>query len=48
MKKLKVFLVALCIVIAMLIINAPDINYGQGLGYGAIRSYYYNHDTQQR
>ena len=30
MKKLKALLTALCLVLALLILNAPDINYGHG------------------
>ncbi|MCL2852807.1 MAG: hypothetical protein FWE20_07225 [Defluviitaleaceae bacterium] len=32
MKKLKAFLTALCLVLAILIINTPNINYGYGPG----------------
>ena len=30
MKKLKALLIALCLISALLILNAPDINYGRG------------------
>ena len=49
MKKLKAFLIAVCLVLAILIYNAPDINYGLGPGvnppgYSSGYDYEYSND----
>ena len=39
MKKLRALLTALCLVLAILIFNAPDVNYGHGPGYARASVY---------
>ena len=39
MKKLKALLIAICLILAILIFNIPDINYGRGAGDGIGHEY---------
>ena len=39
MKKLTALFLALCLILAILIFNAPDINYGQGLSDISVPTY---------
>jgi len=39
MKKLKALLTAICLVLAILVFNAPDVNYGYGPGRSPVSSY---------
>ena len=49
MKKLVAFLIALCLIAVILLLNAPRINYGQGLvdiGVPAYHTIFCNGDEQ--
>ena len=39
MKKLKALFVAVCLVLAILVLNIPDVNYGHGPGYVPVPAY---------